>query len=374
MKTKADRFVAAILLLCLLAFFVPSSVSHEPPTLRLYSLGIPYAETEARNPWDMIAYEGYLYLGAGDYDKNVSPGTVMRLSLDSLTWETLLGYDDEQAERFLLVNGKLLIPGIDAKEGWEYGNYYTVEENTLVKHRVLTGGVHVWDMAFFDGKTFAALGTAEGDSPLLVSEDGEQFSPLAFVEEDGKETLLSTPHYTLRIYDLFTVDEVLYAIVTRYETANSSAERLVYCYAGDGAMHRVGPLSDEIAFVRLRYFPIIAKATVGDSLFFTTGKLYETKDMQTFVDITPKDSLYIADMIEAEGALYALGFTMKEDGETLLNTLYRYENGTFLPIARFDSAVVPLSFTVVGNRFFVAFGKMNGILDYQGEVYYAFLQ
>lgn len=374
MKTKADRFILVLLLFCLAAFFVPSSVSKEPPTLRLYSLGTPYAESEARNPWDMIAYEGYLYLGAGDYDKNVSTETVKRLSLQTHEWETLPGYNDEQLERFTLLDGKLAIPGIDAREDWSLGNYYTVEEDALVKHRVLTGGVHVWDMAYLDGKTFAALGTVDGNSPLLVSEDGAHFSPLSFVEADGSETLLSKPSYTLRIYDLLTVDETLYAIVTRYETQNDPPQRLVYCYAQDGAMHYVAPLSDEITYVRLHFFPIIAEENAGDSLLFTTGKLYETKDMQTFVDITPEDSLYITDIIKAEGTLYALGFDRLQDGATLQNTLYRYERGAFLPIARFESFVPPLSFTVAEGRFYVAFGKMNGILDYQGEVYYGFLE
>lgn len=377
MKFRIYRALLLLLALCL-CVAAPSACApavKEPVALSLSSLGVPYQGLSARNPWDMIAYGGYLYVGAGDYDDNISPDVLMRMSLDTLKWEALSGYEDEQIERFLLLDGKLYIPGIDAKEDWSYGNYYTVEGDTLRKHRVLQGGVHVWDMASYDGKLFASLGSVEGDSPLLVSEDGAHFEEVPFVERDGNETLCTTPFYTLRVYDLMQVDGDLYAIVTRYAEVGAKAERLLYCYAPDGAMHYVCPLSDTLTYVRLRYFPIISKVPVGDSLLFSTGKLYRTEDMRSFTDITPKDTTYIADIIEAEGKVYALGFTPKEDGVTLLNNLYRYEaDGSLTLIAYFESAVPPLAFTVVGNRFFVALNKMNGVLDYQGEIFYGSLE
>ena len=308
MKTKkADRIVLIVLLLSLIPFFIPEKapvLTEGPTELRLISLGIPYTEFEARYPWDMRCYDGYLYLGAGDYNKNQAPNALRRLSLKTYRWETLNGFKDEHAERFLVLDGKLTIPGVDACEDWSLGNYYTIEKGALQAHRVLPNGIHNFDLAFLEGKTFAALGTESPHSPLVVSEDAKTFVSVDFVTEEGKD-LLSEDFYTARIYDLFTLAGDLYAILSLCPTEQTLL-RSIYRYEEDGKMHYFGkyPSLDSVS---LHYFPIIADVEKEDFLLFSTGRLYRTDDMQAFTDITPADTRYIVDLAEADGEIYALG-------------------------------------------------------------------
>ena len=72
------------------------------------------ANNIARSVWDMQTYNGKVYFGSGDYDKNQSPAYIG--CYDPETDEAYIfqdKIDDEQVERFCIIDGKLVVPGID---------------------------------------------------------------------------------------------------------------------------------------------------------------------------------------------------------------------------------------------------------------------
>lgn len=151
-------------------------------TGKMENLGIPLAQrykneaygasgAYARNVWALKAYDGRLYIGAGN-SSNGGPasnaGPVPVISFDPATKRFSQEWNapDEQLDVFrVFSDGLLYIPGHDPKEDWKLGNFYRRGKGVSGKWekvRTLPDGVHCYDMAEFDGKLLACgYGTYE---------------------------------------------------------------------------------------------------------------------------------------------------------------------------------------------------------------------
>lgn len=119
----------------------------------------------ARSVWDMQTYNGKVYFGSGDYDKNQSPAYIG--CYDPETDEAYIfqdKIDDEQVERFCIIDGKLVVPGIDPANNSVMHYFYLNEaENSFVNYYMNTNGrLHNFDMISYDGKVFLGGGTNTG--------------------------------------------------------------------------------------------------------------------------------------------------------------------------------------------------------------------
>lgn len=109
---------------------------------------------------DLVAYEGRLYLGFGDANLNL--GRVFPIDFRAFTDPAdatahgELVSDEEQLERYRVVGADLLMAGVDATEDAWLGNVYRrTPEAGWVKHRTVQNGVHVHDVAGFQGAVYA---------------------------------------------------------------------------------------------------------------------------------------------------------------------------------------------------------------------------
>lgn len=75
-----------------------------------------YASNQLHVIWDMKIWDGCLYIGAGDFDKNHSPGVAMRYRFETNEWESCGTIPDEQIGRFIVLENQLMIPGVDPTE------------------------------------------------------------------------------------------------------------------------------------------------------------------------------------------------------------------------------------------------------------------
>ncbi|MGE4418338.1 MAG: hypothetical protein AB7D38_00745 [Sulfurimonas sp.] len=158
----------------------------------------------ARNIWDIKEFEGKLYIGAGN-SSNIGPaqnaGPLPLISYNPSTkefkQESII--HDEQIDTIKTFQNKLYIPGHDATQNWDYANIYIKEPNkNLKKYRNIKDGLHVYDIAFYDGKIFAALGTKKGAAVAVSSNDAQNWD------------IQHLKHY--RIYSFLKVGERLFAI------------------------------------------------------------------------------------------------------------------------------------------------------------------
>ncbi|MBR2563113.1 MAG: hypothetical protein IKE29_00640 [Paenibacillus sp.] len=199
-------------------------------TSKLELLGRPFNKSAyANNVWDMQLYNGKIYLGHGN-SSNMGPaqnaGPIPVIYFDTVNAQfqtqavtnsspsvipsTRMYVDEEQIDIYKVLNGKLYIPGHDSDgESWEWGNFYRLDGDEWIKYRNLPKGVHVYDLAYYQGKLFAALGTETKPTVLISLNDGETWQLFGTINSMG-----------FRAYTLFQINGKLYASAMMYPANN----------------------------------------------------------------------------------------------------------------------------------------------------------
>ncbi len=358
MKRTAIRSLACCLAIALLLSLTACVKQVEPQ-----SIGVPYEAltASARIPWDMTVFEGDLYVGAGDFDDNISPEHAMRYSLDEESWETCGAIPDEQINRFLVLNGQLTIPGTDPIGGWESGSYYRLTDGEFETISGIMNGIHVFDLALYDGMLFAALGVDEWHMPLALSRDnGVSFETVPTVM-DGLPVLAEGLN---RVYDFFVFEDALYCLY------NDN----LFIYNEDAAspqFHFVTSWSKKYDLVKETYVPIIAKAAFGDGYFFTTERLYFCRYTEEGLSLPEEIALQhadaVTDLFVYDGLLYLLSYDRTLSGYTVY--VQTSEDGkAFDTLFRFKHPLPAMSFAFDGETFYFGMGKIGSSSAQNGEI------
>jgi len=132
----------------------------------------------ARNIWDLQVFEGRLYLEHGNSRNsppapNAGPIEVWSYSPEEGAFTPEFRLSDHKIDHYCVIEGRLYIPGNDATESWDFGNYYRLEETGWKKVRNLVDAIHCLDLYGFSGKVFAALGARQGAVVAISSDAGE---------------------------------------------------------------------------------------------------------------------------------------------------------------------------------------------------------
>lgn len=353
---KRRPIIACLTAVCLLlggcAAAPTGIVSREvTPTVLGRPQAARYAAGETgRNAWDMAVFNDKLYIGGGDYDSNLGPVDIWCYDFAATEWQLTGNVPDEEVSRFTEIDGQLVAPGIDPRESWQLGNYYTLAADGWKSTRSLPGGIHAYDIALFEGKLFAALGVVAGEFPVAVSEDGgKTFRQLPLVK-DGVS--LQTTGSFIRVYRLLEKDGALYAIYYNSGGEQSSLElyryetgAFVYC-ADWQQVKRRGRFGNTM---------IAGAETVDGTLYFATGKLYAAADMTSPEDITPSDTLYTPDLILAEQTLCVLACEPQEDAYRI--SVWMRMDGRFVERFYFTYDVPAISLAYREGMFFLGMGK-----------------
>lgn len=216
MKPARTRWAALPLVLgalcaqAALAQKTSDTTSPAKATVAITSLGGPWATRYAddalryaRNIWDMRLHNGRLYVGGGNSSNkgpavNAGPVPIMAYDFQRMTWVAEGRVDDEQIDRFVLLDGELAIPGHDPRQNWQWGNLYLRNaQGHWRKQRRIPDGVHTYDVVSHAGRWFAALGTAKGG---------------AIVESTNHGADWRTTHIApVRVYSLVQAGDSLFA-------------------------------------------------------------------------------------------------------------------------------------------------------------------
>ncbi|MHC4777540.1 MAG: hypothetical protein ACYTFG_03065 [Planctomycetota bacterium] len=132
-----------------------------------HSLGFPTKDkrVEARGLCELRYFEGKLYLGHGDYGVNTGPTDVLAFGLREKEFTTEFTVQDEAIVRYRILDGHLVIPGVDATESWDFGNVYVKAPSSSPwkKHRKIPRGLHVFDAADSEGAWYVCTGSSDPD-------------------------------------------------------------------------------------------------------------------------------------------------------------------------------------------------------------------
>jgi hypothetical protein len=193
-------------------------------------LGNPVADKDyaTRHIWDLQVWRGRVYLGYGDWLSNTGPvdiwyytptaGCFVSETVYVSATQPAAQVDEEAIHRYVVIDGDLYIPGVDSKESWALGNFYRNDGGGWVKYRTILSGVHVFDLAGYDGGLFAAIGT-DGTEPLLRSPNRGLTWTAAISE--GSDIFFT---------NLYELDGTLFAVKSPIGPADVYTKPVVYCY------------------------------------------------------------------------------------------------------------------------------------------------
>lgn len=325
-----------------------------------YSIG-----ADANYAWDIKYWNGKIYRGAGDYDKNSGATPIFAYNIEKRIWERTGSANDEAIHGFVEIGGTLYAPGIDARESWEYGNFYVLQEDGTWKQvRNLPGGVHCFDMIEYDGKIFAGLGT-DGETranTVAVSADGGKSFTFAPLYKDGAPMDLSGYKYT-RTYEFVTYNGQMYALV-RF-ALSLGGEWAVFRYE-DGRMHYLtnGFKLFGTSLSR-KYFG--GEFEFDGACYIAAGALTvvtDFADQENWKKIPMPGGETVVDAFLDNGVIYTLAFGQNRNPSTHNIESYKIvvyksttgKEGSFQEVLSFDYASSPLSFDWDGKYFYIGTG------------------
>ncbi len=277
--------------------------------------GEPYT---ARHIWDLQTWRGRVYLGYGDWDRNLGPVTIWYYTPAASAFVSETVYvsetrpaapvDEEAIDRYVVIDDDLYIPGTDpiSTNSWDWGNFYRNDGAGWVKYRTIPYGIHAFDMAGYGGELFVAIGP-NGGAALLRSVDGglNWTSAISEVQPDD---------YYNRFYELYELGGSLFAVKSPTATFTRPS---VYHYQYPGfvttTIDLVPDQSGGLIFVRDEVF------VFGDDLLYVPwfrdtitssmrpiSALYQARPWQDGQRVAFFDGKYPRDVVVAESWVYVL--------------------------------------------------------------------
>jgi hypothetical protein len=206
---------------------------------------------------------------------------------------------DEQGARIIRKLGRnLVIPGIDATENWDWGNWYRSTDAglTWTKFRNLPKAVHVFDMVQWRGKMYAGISDTSG--AVISSPDGVQWA--REFGQAGKDSFGE-------VLSLVPLPDSLYAFwVEQWGAGAPEANKKVDCYRFDGKKWEPMKLLPGIKAVWN------TKVLGSFALILLPGRSYLLKDGKA-APVTQVDGLVPVDVAEQGKDLYWLAAGSKND-------------------------------------------------------------
>lgn len=376
-KTKKNKLIFLIIAEILLISVLVLAIIFGFDKVLLTNIGSPYAldfDDEfylSRAPADMAVYDGRLFVGAGDYDKNTGPIYAHSYDISRGEWKkSATSLPDEQIKRFRIIDGELYITGTDPKDDWEKGNFYRYENGEFTTHRVLEGAVHNFDIAKFENKLFFGLGVVGENSPVIVF-DGENYSPVTFLR-DG-EPLSFSQYEIIRVYNFLVFDGNLYAFLSFGDENEAFMD--LYVYKNDSFCYQYGSLPS---------VDMTETLTINERAFLLMGcNLFTTRDLLTF-ETVPLGAP-VSDIFLSENELYVLCSSKKDslptakeksskfesehptDSEnSYINTIFVTTDGkNYDEVVSFETTVLAgsLAYDKESGAFFASLGGYDSVLS-----------
>lgn len=375
-------------LTCLLMLAALSAAAHAQPatppgahvTDHLENLGIPlqprYPDGDriyARNPWDMIGFEGKLYIGSGNSAnagpaRNPWPVVVLTYDPRHKTFDDSFVVDDDQIDVFHVFDGRLYIPGHDPKENWRLGNFYRLEDGRWTKHRNIPNGIHNYFMARHDGKLFAALGTRKGAQIATSSDDGQSWT-----------TQLAGFY---RMHAFVTVAGELYATgifhpdASRQRLMPDAHPAVVWQYAGEAGFEPRGDLTGatmmpEMEVSERSWMKLVQPQPLGEHAAYIAGRLHNDHQFVPMavylarslkpgaVDVQQLDlpeGLRPWDLLASDGRLYVLATGVGEQDYLIHVLAYDAQTQALQPQFHFHAPTFARSLARLDGDFYFGLG------------------
>jgi len=365
------------------------AVSMEETTGDIYerkitNLGIPLAEyyttqgSIARCTYDIIAYNGRVYVGGGDDDRNLGHVPSWTYDESEGKWYCIdSAIPEEKIRRFQIIQNKLMFGGTDPREDWDYGNYYELREGRWIKYRNIDKGAHNYDLFEYKGAIFIGTGsTPDGVTsvyPVMRSTDnGQNFEHVNFYKNNEPLNIVNQP--LARVYNFVEHNDRLYCFL--WVENNDLTFHTFELYSYNDIENAFYFVNDQSFFVKnKKYNPRDFTAVLsygGSVMLVNENGLYVTDDFVYYDTMNICGTDIIRDMSIYNDSLYVLGDIKLEDG-TYKSCLCRSSDGIHFEMVVYILSEIPACYFTLGEKgYYFGMGNRDFIGNaLLGSVYFA---
>jgi hypothetical protein len=292
----------------------------------------------ARSVWALHAFEGRLYVGAGDLWNNSGPTAIYSVGDDGVTTDVKLEtiVDDEAVMRFREGNGALLVPGPDATESWDFGNFYSKHAGVWQKHRTIPGGLHVWDLAVVQGVLYAEVHTSSGKELFQSLDQGKSWTSIAKDTMVGALVALDTSMLIVDANRLYQLNNGVFTRVPARIPRMTEPDPIRF---GDGAL-----FTERMTFLPYpgSLYPLVYASASGASLQISR--------------FGAETSSGVRDIVVENGTVYLL-LGRRPSKAGYLTSIYRSSDlQQWTKLAELTFPAPPYSLARLGGRMYVGLG------------------
>ena len=351
-KTGSHNFVNNTCTTCFAVNGNPDDAYLEIGSPASYSTGNP-----AHCAWSLATWNGLIYCGGGDYDKNSGATDIWAYDPANMKWIKTGTTEDECISKFAVIDGVLTAPGVDPIEGWTYGNYYQLVNGQWQKIRKIPGAIHNFDMVKFDGKLFVGLGVNKGDQPVKYTIDGETYTDVPLYKNGSKVSVSS--YKVVRAYEFFVMDNELYALMG---FTNSNEDFYVYQYTGSKMEYVCSANSFIYGSGNGSFNYVSADVTLNGEFYVAANGLFRIKDFSASNGIEkidlPKDE-NVRDILVVGDTAYLLCqyYNRIDPQKPVYISIYKTKDmENFELVSDFQFEVPALSLEMCGDYLYCSMG------------------
>jgi len=274
-------------------------------------------------------------------------------------FEKEITVDEEEVHMFRDFDGRLLVPGNNATESWEFGNLYIKEQNAWRKLRTIPNGIHVLGIVIHRGRLFVTTGTELGPALYESEDDGETWCRYGIEEKDGR--------WDRRFYEIGALGDDLVLTVGHeyvYRFRNEELTRIIMPVLP-------GLMSD-------RTLPFRVTAFSGGLLYAASewlqspipGPLYFVRDLeQGAMVVKGFEDRSVRDILARDGTCYVLTST-RQDTDYFSEVYSTQDLVTWSRIAQFRSDAIAYSLERSGELYFIGMATLrDAAIQDSGSIY-----
>jgi hypothetical protein len=342
------------------------------PRVEPIFIGNPFSKTAyANNVWDMQLFDGKIYMGHGNSsnsppEPNAGSIDVISYNLSTELFDNEYTVVEEQIDIYKVLNGKLYIPGHDPIGSGV--SFYYLEDGSWVKNTTISGGIHMFDMAYYDSKIFAALG-ATSVNFVVSSTENDLSTWFDHSNAPDPEWNLGTP----RVYTLFEFDGKLFASgnfnklypeINEFLIIETGQEETTLDISFD-TMFPGMPSSD--------YIKIVKPMNVGATLLYIMGQTYNDQQfiplslmkmsvLGTSTAIELPDGALPVDILSRDATTYVLTYRKYSNNLYDVIVYSTTDLSNWSEVLRFSYETFARSFEEVSGDFYFGMGSYASVL------------
>lgn len=303
------------------------------------------------NIWDIALHEGKLFFGTGDGNTNTGPTKIWAYDVNKGEFSESGTLAEEVINSFLIIDDKLVAPGIDPTDKGDNVNYNYYENGEWKKYSDIGPTDHLFDVVKFNDTYFYGVDYKIGASPVLSQK--EHNGKIAYVPfyKDGEKLSMSSKY--VRVFDLVEFKDNLYAWLTT-QSATSVLSRDIYKYNLEkNCFEYYSSAFDGVKIRNYINFKMIGTKASGENIMYiATPEGYYTVNMLSFKKLNFQKNI-VCDFWQERDNIYAL-CSRNVDGKIRTSVWSTKADcpEDFKELFYFESDYGCISFAKSGNSFY----------------------